>query len=157
MANVSENKPTGFSPEQMLEMMKEFAKELRKPDEETQRKRDEEKRKVADEMRARFDSEIARANGTWAIMQACTHRKDNGQHTWGGQVLTGNGDAIAICSRCQKDFRWQATTEQVAGGLQLEEMRGLSEDHLTNWEKLRPPKIRAKRLFWKELAEFKNK
>jgi hypothetical protein len=147
----------GMSMEQLLEAMKVFATELRKPDEETQRKRDEEKSRIANELKSRFDAEIARANGTWAVMNACTHRKDNGYHTWAGQVLSGNGDAIAICSRCQKDFRWQATNEQLTSGLQLEEMKGLSEDRLAQWEKAKPPKIRAKRLFWKELAELQLK
>jgi hypothetical protein len=137
-----------FSMPQVLEMMKEFAKEIKRPDEETQLKLDEAKqRKIVN---AKAMVEIAREEmaNKQAAQDRCGHQNEKGKNTFAGQVLS-NGDAVVECQRCWKEFRWKATQEQMQSGLGLQDVdRGLSfvtEAHLLQWEKIAPPKIKAKR------------
>jgi ArsR family metal-binding transcriptional regulator len=137
-----------FSMPQVLEMMKEFAKEIKRPDEETQAKLDEAKNRKATNAKAM--AEIAREEiaNKQAAQDRCGHQNEKGKNTFAGQVLS-NGDAVVACQRCQKEFRWKATQEQVQGGLGLQDVdRGLSfvtEAHLLQWEKIAPPTKKAKR------------
>jgi ArsR family metal-binding transcriptional regulator len=137
-----------FSMAQMLEFAKTLGAEIRKPDDETQAKIDEAKaRKIVN---AKAMAEIAREEiaNKQAAQDRCGHQNEKGKNTFAGQVLS-NGDAVVACQRCQKEFRWKATQEQVQGGLGLQDVdRGLSfvtEAHLLQWEKIAPPTKKAKR------------
>ena len=117
-----------ISPTQMMELMKEFAKELKKPDEETQRKLDKERelrlRKAADNRRIATEEAELR-QGRWA---SCSHRKENGKHNFVGQVHS-NGLCKALCQTCGWPSDWfEPFPEMLNGGAELRDYNGLTRE-----------------------------
>jgi hypothetical protein len=123
----------GMTMEQVLEVIRA----LRAPsDEELKKKEEEAERKKEWARQAKLSAE-AELNQRTSIQQACIHRNEK-RHTFVAQV-TGNGDAVALCQICRKDYKWRATPDQLRQGINLFEYAGLSEQHLLDWEKRFPP------------------
>jgi hypothetical protein len=129
----------GMSMDQLYELIRA----LRAPsDEELKKKEEEAERKKEWARQAKLSAE-AELNQRTSIQQACIHRNEK-RHTFVAQV-TGNGDAVALCQICRKDYKWRATPDQLRQGNQLRqginlfEYAGLNEQHLLDWEKRFPP------------------
>ena len=123
----------GMTMEQVLEVIRA----MRAPsDEELKKKEEEAERKKEWARQAKLSAE-AELNQRTMIQQACIHRNEK-RHTFVAQV-TGNGDAVALCQICRKDYKWRATPDQLRQGINLLEYAGLSEQHLLDWEKRFPP------------------
>lgn len=132
----------------------EAIKELKKPSPEEQERIDAEKARAKAKresgIREAVDIGIEKAR----TQVQCGHTKPDGKHTFSGRVLN-NGDASVSCLRCQKEYRWQASTDQKSNGGALFLMDrdypffGMSgadmERVLANWEKQAPPKMKADR------------
>src|SRR5208282_4414763 len=105
--NVPQSKPqTVMTMEQMIEVIKA----LKAPSEEEQQKIDE--AKEAKRQMAIASREAAETNmkGRLGFMRMCSHRNPR-NHTWIANVMA-NGDCIALCQICNKNYRWKATDEQ---------------------------------------------
>ena len=122
----------GMSMDQLYELIRA----LRAPsDEEVKKKEEDAERKKEWARQAKLSAEQD-LNQRTSIQQACIHRNEK-RHTFVAQV-TGNGDAVAICQICRKDYKWRATPDQVSQGINLFEYAGLTEQHLLDWEKRFP-------------------
>jgi len=87
--------------QQNKEFAADLARELRKPDPDTQAKQDAEKARAA-KNKADFVEMVKNDEAAKQMRQnACPHRKDNGRFSTGGQVIGGRY-ALLLCSHCQK-------------------------------------------------------
>lgn len=134
-----------------LEILKEFARELKKPDEETQAKLEAEKARKEANRKSMVEAARQEIAYREAGQAACNHH--NGGHpTFAGQRCT-NGDFTAHCLRCQVEYRWNYQQQGAPGsdeGFQLSEVLkglpvGIAERQLEKTEQVYPPQIRAKR------------
>ena len=126
----------GMSNEQVTQIITELIRTLKEPtDEQKEQKAIELARKKEHARQSQLMAEQELQNRL-AVQRACNHRNER-YHTWVGQV-TGDGNAVAICQQCREDFRWKATEDQLRQGLNLLEYRGLTRDHLLQWEKQHP-------------------
>jgi hypothetical protein len=123
---------SGMTSEQVIEIIKA----LREPS-------DEEKAKKAAEAAQRKEQAsqaVAMAeqdlNNRMGLQQMCNHRNER-YHTFVGQNC-GDGNSVALCQICRKDYKWRTTPDQARQGINLLEYRGLTEAHLLAWEKQFP-------------------
>jgi hypothetical protein len=117
----------------VAEMGRTMATELRKPSPDEQAKLDAEINRIK---QARLHS--AEQGKLVAAQEAmnqrnCQHLKPNGKHTFRGQVHS-DGWAEIKCIRCLVTFRVRPLPEHVAQGLQLENVQGLTIQHLQAWQ-----------------------
>ena|SRR5215469_13113116 len=127
----------GMTVDQVAEMMTQVIRTLKEPsDEEKQKKAEETERKKEFARQAKMMAE-QEVTQRMAMHQACIHRNAQ-RHTFVAQV-TGDGNAVAICQICRKDYKWRATPDQISQGINLLEYAGLTEQHLLDWEKRFPP------------------
>jgi hypothetical protein len=125
-------------------MAKTMAVELRKPTEEEQKKLDAEMQRIKNQRIQAAAQGKAIADQIRAEQSACGHVKPNGEHTFRGQVHS-NGWAEIRCQRCQKAYRVRPTTEMMASGLNLSDIKGLTEAHLLSWSQNSPKIDEAQR------------
>lgn len=142
----------GVTAEQLMEMIKA----LRAPsDEEIQRKEEEAQRRKEMARQAIMLAEQDLTN-QMGLHQACIHRNEK-FHTFVGQN-TGDGNTVAICQICRKDYKWRTTPDQMRQGVNLIDYRGLTEATLLAWEKqfpaigLPPDRIKLRTRAGKEAA-----
>ena len=133
-------KASGIDPDVLQVIMaavREMAIELRRPSpEEEEKKKLERERQMQNRLQAAEDGK--RIKATIAAEQAsCGHVKPNGMHTFGGQVYS-DGWAVIKCVRCMLAFRVRPLPQHVSQGLQLEQIRGLTVDHLQRWSEQSP-------------------
>ena len=127
----------GMSNEQVAELLTGLIKAMKEPsDEEKALKAEAAERRKEMVRQAKLTAEQEVQN-RMAWMAQCNHRNER-LHTFVAQVC-GNGDAVAICQICRKDYKWHATADQVRQGLNLIEFPGLKEEHLLAYEKMYPP------------------
>lgn len=118
---------------QMTAMMgKTMAEELRKPSPEEEKKLKAELERVKNQRIRAAEDGRAIAARVHAEQAACGHVKPNNEHTWRGQVHA-DGWAEIRCQRCQKSYHVRPTAEMVSAGLNLHEIKGLTEAHLKAW------------------------
>lgn len=113
-------------------MAKTMAVELRKPTEDEQKKLDAELQRIKNQRIQAAELGRSEAKQIRDTQAACGHIKPNGEHTFRGQVH-GDGWAEIRCQRCQKTYRVRPTTEMMASGLNLGDIKGLTEAHLHAW------------------------
>lgn len=113
-------------------MAKTMAVELRKPTEEEQKKLDAEMQRIKNQRIQAAELGRAEAQQIKDTQAACGHSKPNGEHTFRGQVHA-DGWAEIRCQRCIKTYRVRPTTEMMASGLNLGDIKGLTEAHLHAW------------------------
>ena len=136
----SKTTPTSQPPPQMvgmtMEQVAELIKSLKEPSEEEKQKKlelVEQKKEFARQSRTMAEQELTNRQG---LQQRCNHRNER-YHTWVGNVH-GDGNAVALCQICREDYKWRAPDEQKSQGLNLLELRGLTKQHLLQWEKQYP-------------------
>jgi hypothetical protein len=114
-------------------MAREMAIELRKPTPEEAKKLEAERdrllaaRKQAAES-GRLETQMIKQQQT-----QCQHQKPNGEHTFRG-IVHSNGWAVIKCQRCLIPFTVRPLPEHIQNGLNLNEIRGLTVEHLRAWE-----------------------
>lgn len=120
--------------QQNLVLMREMVLELRKPSEDEQKKIDAERER----QKQRAINAARQGEAVDAMIEAqkasCQHLKPNGDHTWRGQVHS-NGWAEIKCQRCLTTFRVKPLPEHMASGLNLDQVKGLTIEHLKAWER----------------------
>ena len=123
--------------EQAKELFAEVVRTLKEPsDEDKEKKALEAERKKEQVRQAKLTAE-QELNNRLAMQQRCAHRNER-RHTFVAQVC-GNGDAVALCQQCGRDYKWKATEDQVRQGINLIEFAHLTEQTLLAWEKQWPP------------------
>lgn len=133
-----------------LELMKEFARELKKPSEEEQAKIDAEKIRQKQSAEASVAMAKQEEESIRRAQANCSHH--NGKHPlFVGNKCT-NGDFVAQCLRCGLEYRWDALEHRLSAqeGFMLSEAiaplpPGAAERQLQTTEKTYPPRIKAKR------------
>lgn len=108
--------------------------EMRKPSEEEQKKIDAELARIKNARIQAAKTGEMEANIIKQQRAGCGHIKPNGMHTFGGQVFS-NGWAVIKCQRCYVEFNVRPLPEQIASGLNLQDIKGLTIEHLRTWEK----------------------
>lgn len=101
---------TGMTVEQMqqmlkmqAEMMKEFAKELRKPTEAEELKAKEDEARRLERIRKHIEAARMETEARQAFVAACAangHRNGRGRQVISGQITSGNGKFQALCQIC---------------------------------------------------------
>lgn len=140
---VTEGQPA-MTMTQVMEMMKAFASELKAPSAEESEKKAAEKSRREENVRILVQEAKDFNSNRKATQRACSH--SNGRsHTFVGQVFN-NGDAVALCSICQKDYKWKATMEQLQQGVDPHQWPNLTEAMLLQLEKAYPATVPAERI-----------
>ena len=122
--------------EKAKELFTEVIRALKEPsDEEKEKKVLEEQRKKEQVRQAKLTAE-QELNNRLARQQRCAHRNER-RHTFVANTC-GNGDAVAICQQCGRDYKWKGTEDQLRQGINLIEFAHLTEQHLLAWEKQWP-------------------
>jgi hypothetical protein len=117
----------------ITESVRASIQEFKKPSPEEQAKLDAEINRIKD-ARVRSAEQGKLIAAQEAMNQRnCQHLKPNGKHTFRGQVHS-DGWAEIKCIRCLVTFRVRPLPEHVAQGLQLENVQGLTIQHLKAWQ-----------------------
>lgn len=126
----------GMTPAQVLELVKEFAKELKKPTEEEQAKRDEQKARFEANRRQALD-EANKEEQRKATEQAiCSHMKG---HPYVGKTyiaapLHNDGLHHAFCFHCDKVFGvFAPSPETIPLGMTISDFSGLTPEIVQLW------------------------
>lgn len=132
--HVHEGPPvTSMSHEQLMELIKA----IREPSDEEKEKKAQAVERRKEEVRQSIQLAEQDMSNQMLLHQACTH--NNGRyHTFVAQN-NGDGNTVAICQICRKDYKWRTTPDQLSQGVNLLEYPGLTEAHLLAWEKQYPP------------------
>lgn len=115
-----------------------IVQEMKKPTEAEQKKIDNEieKQKRRALNAAAIGAQVAAIER--AEQSRCGHSKPNGRHTWRGQAHS-NGTVFVQCMRCHKPyFDLVATPDMLQSGVNLDEIQGLTEEHLRKWKENSP-------------------
>lgn len=140
---IQDNEPA-VNMTQLMQLMKGFAQELKAPSAEDQEKKDTEKAKKQENMRILINEAKDYERNMISTQAMCAH--NNGRnHTFVGQVFA-NGDAVAMCQICRKDFKWKATMEQLQQGVDPHQWPMAKEDNFRQLERIYPPTIPAERV-----------
>lgn len=124
------------SPAQMLEMMKEFAKELRKPTELEQQKLDEEKARKEALVKASVERATREQRMKDADQSACSHMKP---HPYSGKTrivapLHSDGLHHPICLFCRKEFKpFAPGADTIQMGMSLDDYQGVTPQIIEHW------------------------
>jgi hypothetical protein len=86
--------------QETLAILLAFAKELRKPDDETQRLKDEAKARHDENIRQMIAVATAEEDARKNRYATCNHKKERGEPAWVGQPFS-DGFYRAICLHCQ--------------------------------------------------------
>lgn len=93
--------------EMILESNRQFAAtlaaELRKPDPKVEAKEQAQEARTAQVREQIIKAELAAHEAKLQMQMSCTHKKENGKFSTGGQVLN-NGKLLILCSQCSKDW-----------------------------------------------------
>lgn len=134
----SEGKSNNLSGEQLAAMVSnavaEAVRVMREPTPEEKAKQDEEQKRI---MQARINAAAQGKQVADMIRQEqeqCQHVKPNGDHTWRGQTHS-DGWAEVKCIRCLTRFRVRPTPTMMQQGLNLDQIRGLTIEHLKAWSR----------------------
>jgi hypothetical protein len=115
-------------------MAREMAIELRKPTPEEAAKLDAERNRLLAARKQAAESGRLEISMIKQQQTQCQHQKPNGEHTFRG-IVHSNGWAVIKCQRCLITFTVRPLPEHIQNGLNLNEIRGLTVDHLRAWEK----------------------
>lgn len=120
--------------QQNMEVVRQFAEELRRPDEEMLRKRAEDQAKKDAARAARLREIKAEEEARAARVAACAsnqHRKENGHSAISGQTTTGSGLFQPMCIRCGHLFAPISPSSDLAEGVTSRTKWKFGEDNLT--------------------------
>lgn len=127
-----------LSGEQFAQMVSnavtEAVRVMREPTPEEKAKQGEEQKRI---MQARLNAAAAGKQVSDMIRQEqeqCTHMKPNNDHTWRGQTHS-DGWAEVKCIRCLTRFRVRPTPTMMSQGLNLDQIKGLTIEHLRAWSR----------------------
>ena len=89
--------------EQNRQLVLELAKAMREPDPDTKKKKEEEAARAEKNRAEYIDMVKAEEQSRINRQRACSHRKENGKFSTGGQIIGGRFAAL-WCSHCQKPW-----------------------------------------------------
>lgn len=117
----------------MQEFLQTLVNQMKQPSVLEQKAIEEE----AEERRKHAEMRVANAERQERAMKAqqaaCGHINKKKQHTFVAQVHS-DGYYRPICQICHKEFpKIKASTDQIAGGVNLHEYEGITERHLLSW------------------------
>lgn len=128
--------PAGMSNEQLAQVISEFVKAMKEPSEEEKQKKAAEAERRKQEVRDSIATAELDLTNRSTLQKQCNHRNEK-YHTFVAQNC-GDGNTVAICQICRKDYKWRTTPDQIRQGVNLLEFPGLTEAHLLAWEKQFP-------------------
>ncbi len=115
-----------MSKSDFIEAMRTLATELRKPDEATEKRMADEAMRRAKYKKQVEDAELLAHQQQEAFKASCSHKKENGKYSTGGQIMA-DGKALLICFQCSKNWRFEVNDQTRrlidAGDVTLAEMR----------------------------------
>jgi Sec-independent protein translocase protein TatA len=117
----------------ITESVRASIQEFKKPTPDEQAKLDAEINRIKEARIRAAEQGKAIAAQEAATQRNCQHVKPNGKHTFRGQVHS-DGWAEIKCIRCLVTFRVRPLPEHVAQGLRLEDVQGLTIQHLQAWQ-----------------------
>lgn len=119
----------------LVEGFKEFAKELKKPNEFEQQKLDKEQQLLRNKRAEALRLGAAQEQNKLMKMLSCPHQRPDGQHTWTGQALSNN-TFVPTCCQCWSQLpKIPVTMQQVQNGINLNTYKGLNAESLMGWHK----------------------
>lgn len=121
----------------MREQQKNFLEgiaELRKPTAEEAEKSEKVKERLLQARKNAAAQGAAVEAQIRSEQSRCQHMKPDGQHTFRGQVHSDNWAEVK-CVRCLIRFRVKPLPQMIASGMNLDQMPGLTIEHLKSWAK----------------------
>lgn len=128
--------PLVMSPEQVAELMEKVVRAVREPSDEEKQAKAQAVERRKEEVRQSMMLAEQDLNNRMTVHRACDHSNER-THTFVGNNM-GDGNTVALCLRCGKDYKWRTTNDQLRQGTNLLEIRGLKEEHLLAWERQFP-------------------
>lgn len=135
MSQVEQNN-NNVTPAQMLELMKQFAAELKKPSVEEQTKLDEEKARKAARTQQSIENAKREARQREIEQAVCSHMKP---HPYQGKTrivapLHNDGLHHPRCLFCHKEFKpFAPSPETIPIGMSMDDLNGVNPQIIEHW------------------------
>ncbi len=128
-----------FTMAQVMEMMKAFAAELKKPTELEQKKIDDDRNRLLRQAAIRRNEAKIEEEARISTQRGCAHVKRDNSPAWGGQV-NSDGYVRPMCTICRKIMpEIKAPVEWIANGVNMQDKEifpKLTEEMLLEWHKV---------------------